>query len=194
MNWFVSKSFKYVISILLLAVMFLGFFDLFAYTGIGSQLSNKPSPANTPKSSIFVFGDWNRRNWLDTSEALALRGKVNVTNLAACVNSVCHYNRLYGVSMLPGHWIVQNANADVAYVTPESEDTTSFSFRDISGNSYVLNLFQPFIVKSQPSKIFMFDYGGEQRYQAFDAKALIPLTEVQKTLPQQLQPNPNLST
>lgn len=132
---------------------------------------------------------WQNENWLTAQEARALRNQLNVVNLALLDNGGALYSANHSYRFTGKEPWQQAKPLSMTELTVSGTSATIKA----AGYDYTLNVYQPFILASQPTKVIVVD--AESHIWQADTQSLTitSLNDVISGLTTEIAPNSNLS-
>ena len=143
-----------------------------------------PTPTSVPDTN-----PWRDEKWLGVEETRALREKENVVNLAYLDRGEAKYSAEYSFAWYPEIPWVQARPLGVTELTVSG---TSAQIKS-GGYAYTINVFQPFVLASQPAKVNVVDAKGNVWQADLASLSIAALDDVVSGLSVTIAPNPNLS-
>lgn len=142
-------------------------------------------PTDSPRQQ-----PWDNIEWLSVDEAKGLRQKSGVINFAYLDGKSVRYAK--SVSYLfsrEAPWKVNNAPYGIQAVSVEGSAVQLM----YNGETYFLNVSQPFSARERPELIWAIDLDGKVWQMTDDSQPLLPLDRVVQNSVIRVKPNPSLS-
>lgn len=139
--------------------------------------------------SVPTINPWNSENWLTAGQARNLREKENVVNLAFLENGGAKYSADHSFTLSSEHPWEQAKPLGVTELTL----TETSVLMKAGGYEYTLNILQPFVLASQPTKVIVVDAQGAIWQAELSSLTIAALSDVVSGLTITIAPNPNLS-
>lgn len=164
------------------------------FIGPKSRLTNQdlqtqiatPIPSPIPN----LMSTWTDDHvWLNPDEAMRLRKQLNVVNLALLSDGGARYSATSSLHFSPEDQWRPAVNVQISGLLVEGTRVQLTT----EGEQYVLNMVQPFVLESKPSKVYVVDPKGNLFVRDLDPTTLTPIAQVQNMLQLELPANPNLS-
>ncbi len=143
-----------------------------------------PTPTSVPDTN-----PWRNEKWLDTEGMRELREKENVVNLAYLDRGEAKYSSEHSYAWYPEVPWVETRPLGVTELTVSG---TSVQIK-AGGYAYTINVFQPFVLASQPAKVNIVDAKGDVWQADLVSLSIATLDDVVTGLSITIAPNPNLS-
>lgn len=180
----------------LFIAIFMGIWYVFTHYGPADPNTNPQQfysvPNVEPKAQPVETNDpWAGENWLSSSEARALRSQEDVVNLAYLTkDGNAKYSRDHSVTFDMDNPLWKQVHP--VGIDALSVNGTAVTFTS-SGNTYHLNVFQPFVLADRPNQILVV-YGKDSVWAIdLDSRTLMSVTDVAGSLVAHLAPNPDLT-
>lgn len=154
--------------------------------------------ATYPTPTPIPIKDWFANvKWYSVSDAAQLRTETDVVNVALLKNGGVYYAVDFGIPFSPSQW---TKAVNVYQITSASVRATTVSFTILSGDSYDLNVLQPFVIDPGPAStipptFWVFDQQGQlwRLDPSQPTSVLTPISQVKAQLPFTVAANPGLS-
>ena len=132
---------------------------------------------------------WKDESWLSFEEAQKLRKQENIVNLAYLDRGGAQYSAEHSFVFIPEEpWVKTKPLG----LTTLSVTDTAIQIK-ASGHDYTLNVYQPFVLMSQPEKVVTVDAQGVIWQAELSDLSISSLNDVVSKLPIVIAPNPNLT-
>lgn len=144
-----------------------------------------PTSVSTP-TAYTTINLWTQTKWLSSDEALSLREKSQVVNLAYLDRGQAKY--------ADGSLVLNESWEQFKPLSVTSLDLHGSSIElTVNGDKYFLNIYQPFVIHGQPEYVYLVDQNSQIWRLNSNHVTLTNLDTVHNSLSVDIAPNPKLS-
>jgi len=183
-----------VILVLVVAILVASFIYWLNYRAAPLKTTDPAYQLSLPTAlptviSVQNTDPWRNENWFSAEDARNLRSKENVVNLAFLENGGAKYSA--------DHSFIFQSRDPWKQTKPLSMTELSITGTSVQlkagGHDYTLNVLQPFVLASQPTKVVVIDTDGVIWQADLSMLTIASINDVVSGLTVSLPPNPNLS-
>jgi hypothetical protein len=147
-----------------------------------------PTVVSSPTAMVNTNA-WSNEMWMTANDAQSLQKKENVINLAYLQAGGAQYSQNHSITFKPEMPWQQMKPLGI---TTLSVTNTAIQF-SANGYTYVLNVYQPFVLAENPDTVIIVDGKGAIWQAQVFALKIVSVEEVLQTLPITVNPNSGLT-